>query len=108
LGEVADSTQEGAYFMTRRKRSWDQLWQQGRWEISRETVPAFSAWNRQLGLGYAPRRAPLMSALGHKRTLASELGMSALPPIADIRQRSEYVCFVPETDIQGESLDGDH
>jgi hypothetical protein len=25
--------------------------------------------------------------------------MSALPPIADIRQRIEYVCFVPLTDI---------
>jgi hypothetical protein len=24
--------------------------------------------------------------------------MSALPPIADIRQRIEYVCFVPLTD----------
>jgi hypothetical protein len=25
--------------------------------------------------------------------------MSALPPIADIRQRIEHVCFVPITDI---------
>jgi hypothetical protein len=26
--------------------------------------------------------------------------MSALPPIADIRQRIEHVCFVPEADIR--------
>ena len=26
--------------------------------------------------------------------------MSALPPKADIRQRIEHVCFVPEADIQ--------
>jgi hypothetical protein len=25
--------------------------------------------------------------------------MSALPPIADIRQRIEHVCFVPNSDI---------
>jgi len=27
--------------------------------------------------------------------------MSALPPIADIRQRIEHVCFVPKADIEG-------
>jgi hypothetical protein len=26
--------------------------------------------------------------------------MSALPPIADIRERIQYVCFVPESDIK--------
>jgi hypothetical protein len=40
-----------------------------------------------------------MSALGQKQTSASRSGMSALPPKADIRQRIEHVCFVPEADI---------
>ncbi len=34
-----------------------------------------------------------MSALGQKQTLGSALGMSALPPEADIETRTLYVCF---------------
>ena len=30
--------------------------------------------------------------------------MSALPPIADIRQRIEHVCFVPIADIHSTSM----
>jgi hypothetical protein len=40
-----------------------------------------------------------MSALGHKRTYAVQKGMSALPPIADIRGAKTNVCFVPIADI---------
>jgi hypothetical protein len=32
--------------------------------------------------------------------------MSALPPIADIRQRIEHVCFVPLADISPQSSEG--
>ena len=36
-------------------------------------------------VGYwASMTAPLMSALGHKRTFAAQNGMSALPPKADM------------------------
>jgi len=45
----------------------------------------------------APARATMrgaaMSALGHKRTLGSGRGMSALPPKADIEARPLNVCF---------------
>ena len=41
----------------------------------------------------------VMSALGHKRTLASESGMSALPLKADMLSVSIDVRFVPLTDI---------
>jgi hypothetical protein len=40
-----------------------------------------------------------MSALGQKRTFAVQNGMSALPPKADIRSVTAYVCFGPEADI---------
>ena len=36
-----------------------------------------------------------MSALGHKRTFAVQNGMSALPPIADVRRISLDVRYVP-------------
>jgi len=39
-----------------------------------------------------------MSALGQKRTLRRVCVMSALPPIADIRQRNRNVRFVPKVD----------
>src|SRR5262249_41709210 len=42
---------------------------------------------------------PLMSTLGHKRTLKRFRPMSALPPKADIRWRSCDVRFVPKADI---------
>jgi hypothetical protein len=41
-----------------------------------------------------------MSALGHKRTLTRLLGMSALPPKADIKTPSRDVRFVPKADIR--------
>ena len=40
-----------------------------------------------------------MSALGQKRTFAVQNGMSALPPIADIRSAKTNVRFVPIADI---------
>src|SRR6478672_4529246 len=40
-----------------------------------------------------------MSALGHKRTLDSGSGMSALPPKADMFSVEVDVCFVPTGDI---------
>ena len=40
-----------------------------------------------------------MSALGHKRTCAAQLGMSALPPIADMCSALGDVCFVPIADM---------
>jgi hypothetical protein len=36
-----------------------------------------------------------MSALGHKRTLSDFVGMSALPPKADMAQHDRDVRFVP-------------
>ena len=42
---------------------------------------------------------PLMSALGHKRTLKSFRPMSALPPKADVVQHGRDVCYVPKADI---------
>jgi hypothetical protein len=41
-----------------------------------------------------------MSALGHKQTLNRSLGMSALPPKADMAQSDRDVCFVPKADIR--------
>ena len=35
-----------------------------------------------------------MSALGHKRTCAEQLGMSALPPIADIPVSDQYAASI--------------
>jgi hypothetical protein len=40
-----------------------------------------------------------MSALGQKQTFVRFHAMSALPPKADIRQRSGHVRFVPKADI---------
>jgi hypothetical protein len=40
-----------------------------------------------------------MSALGQKQTFALQKGMSALPPIADIRGAKTNVRFVPIADI---------
>ena len=40
-----------------------------------------------------------MSALGHKRTFAVQLGMSALPPKADMCGALSEVRFVPIADI---------
>jgi hypothetical protein len=45
-----------------------------------------------------------MSALGHKRTSTRLVGMSALPPKADIRERDRYVRFVPQADILAPSF----
>jgi hypothetical protein len=42
---------------------------------------------------------PPMSALGQKQTLHSEIGMSALPPKADIAEHDRHVRFVPKADI---------
>jgi hypothetical protein len=42
--------------------------------------------------------APLMSALGQKRTLGKVRLMSALPPKADIGTQSWNVRFVPKAD----------
>jgi hypothetical protein len=44
-----------------------------------------------------------MSALGHKRTLAAQQPISALPPKADICAATSDVRFVPKADIS--SLD---
>ena len=41
-----------------------------------------------------------MSALGQKQTLAHVGVMSALPPIADIRQGNRDVRFVPKADME--------
>jgi hypothetical protein len=43
-----------------------------------------------------------MSALGHKRTLESGSGMSALPPEADVLIVGINVCYVPEADVEAE------
>ncbi|MGB9412824.1 MAG: hypothetical protein WCB26_16665, partial [Pseudolabrys sp.] len=40
-----------------------------------------------------------MSALGEKQTCAVQLGMSALPPKADMCSATVHVCFVPKADI---------
>jgi hypothetical protein len=40
-----------------------------------------------------------MSALGQKRTFRRAIGMSALPPEADICGALAHVCFVPKADI---------
>jgi hypothetical protein len=40
-----------------------------------------------------------MSALGQKQTFCSAIGMSALPPIADMCRATRYVRFVPIADI---------
>jgi hypothetical protein len=40
-----------------------------------------------------------MSALGHKRTLLPQFGMSAFLPKADIAELEEHVRFVPKADI---------
>jgi hypothetical protein len=42
---------------------------------------------------------PLMSALGHKRTLRHLRPMSALPPKADMVQHDRDVRFVPKADV---------
>ncbi|MFZ0029200.1 MAG: hypothetical protein WAK72_23900, partial [Pseudolabrys sp.] len=39
------------------------------------------------------------SALGHKRTFCSAIGMSAFPPIADVGGAKRNVRFVPKADI---------
>jgi len=39
-----------------------------------------------------------MSAFGQKQTFAAQNGMSALPPIADIRGAKTNVRFVPKAD----------
>ena len=36
-----------------------------------------------------------IAAMGHERTKAEVGVTSALPPITDLRRRSQYVCFVP-------------
>jgi hypothetical protein len=56
----------------------------------------------EMGLGvslHGSNPKPLMSALGQKRTSDWRPPMSALPPKADIRQRSCDVRFVPIADI---------
>jgi hypothetical protein len=40
-----------------------------------------------------------MSALGQKQTLRGVIGVSALPPKADIGPVVEHDCFGPKTDI---------
>jgi hypothetical protein len=40
-----------------------------------------------------------MSALGQKQTCAVQLGMSALPPIADMCSALVHVRYVPKADI---------
>ena len=47
-----------------------------------------------------------MSALGHKRTLAAQKGMSALPPKADIRRQNKYAVGQKRTCI-GRPLAGE-
>jgi hypothetical protein len=51
-----------------------------------------------------PKRAALMSALGHKRTFLRSVAMSAIPPKADIDGRSPDVRFVPEADIHAAAI----
>jgi hypothetical protein len=55
-------------------------------------------WRVQLRL-HSSNFEPLMSALGHKRTLKHVRLMSALPPKADIGTQSRNVRFVPKADI---------
>jgi len=43
-----------------------------------------------------------MSALGHKRTLEREFGMSALLPIADMLSVGIDVRYVPITDVRSD------
>jgi hypothetical protein len=45
-----------------------------------------------------------MSALGQKQKLKRFRPMSALAPIADIRQRDKHVRFVPKADIFADSF----
>ena len=40
-----------------------------------------------------------MSALGHKRKWRPQIGMSALPPKADMTRTLRHVRFVPKADI---------
>jgi hypothetical protein len=40
-----------------------------------------------------------MSALGQKQTWRHVIGMSGIPPKADIRQQSRNVRFVPKADM---------
>lgn len=40
-----------------------------------------------------------MSALGHKRTLAVQNGMSASPPKANMCGATAHVCFGPKADM---------
>jgi hypothetical protein len=54
-------------------------------------------WGSGAGL-HGGNPGPLMSALGQKQTLHSEIGMSALPPKADIGGVSSDVRFVPKAD----------
>jgi len=49
---------------------------------------------------YGNDMEPLMSALGHKRTLGRLYVMSALPPKADIVGRDDDVRYVPKADIR--------
>jgi hypothetical protein len=57
-----------------------------------ETRQKLLAAERRCQVQQAPRQ-------GHKQTSRDVRVTSALPPIADIRQRIEHVCFVPIADI---------
>ena len=51
-------------------------------------------------ISFAAWRPHLSRPCTHKsRLVSSGCSLSALPPKADIRQRMEHVCFVPEADL---------
>src|SRR5262249_38408026 len=59
----------------------------------------YHIFDRELRRLLDPSGPPLMSALGHKRTLKRLHPMSALPPKADIADHDCYARFVPKADI---------
>jgi hypothetical protein len=59
-------------------------------------------WGSGISL-HGGNSAPLMSALGQKRTSRSEITMSALPPKADMAQDGGNVRFVPKADVSDRS-----
>jgi hypothetical protein len=61
-------------------------------DYSRDLRPA--EWGSEGGL-HGSNLELFMSAMGHKRTFSEVCAMSALPPKADIRQRTKNVRFVP-------------
>src|SRR5215831_4231341 len=61
--------------------------------VRKDSTPRYGRSLLHCGISTLP-----LSALGQKRTQHHHGAMSALPPKADKRETSPYVCFVPKAD----------